>query len=108
MTMNVAERPSTVAAPPRELSSIARAIASEPVADAISPVVLIGIVRLLEFIGIAAIGAGAWVGLVYRNDDFSWAYMGAILAVSAAAVFAFQVFEIYSVPAFRSHVHQLS
>jgi Undecaprenyl-phosphate glucose phosphotransferase len=108
--MNVADFKRSPAEPaqPRELGTLARAIAAEPVADAISPVVLIGIVRLAEFAGIAALGAAAYVGLVYRYDDFSWAYAAAILAVSAAAVFAFQVFEIYSIPAFRTHVHQIS
>ena len=108
--MNIADYKQNPAAsaPPRELGALARAIAAEPVADAISPVVLIGLVRLVEFLGIAAIGTAAYVGLVYRYDDFDWAYSGAIIWVSASAVFAFQVFDIYSVPAFRSHVHQLS
>ena len=34
--------------------------------------------------------------------------MAAILLLPAAAVFTFQAFEIYSVAAFRSHVHQLT
>jgi len=108
--MNVADfkRDPATPAPPRELSPLARAIASEPVADAISPVVLIGLVRLAEFAGIAAIGAATYVALVYRYDEFEWAYAAAIGWVSAAAVFAFQVFDIYSIPAFRTHVHQLS
>src|SRR5580700_6905803 len=84
-------------APPRELGALARAVAAEPVADAISPVVLIGLVRLAEFLCIAAIGAAAYVALVYRYDDFEWAYAGAIVWVSATGVFAFQVFDIYSV-----------
>ena len=91
---------------PRELGSLARAIASEPVAQAISPVVLIGLVRLAEFLGIATIGAIAYAVIV--PDDIEWAYPAAILLVSGAAVLGFQVFEVYSVPAFRSHVHQLS
>jgi Undecaprenyl-phosphate glucose phosphotransferase len=93
---------------PRELGSLARAMAAEPVADAISPVVLIGLVRLAEFVGIAAIGAAAYGAVVYRNQDFAFTYAAAILLVSGAAVLAFQAFEIYTVPAFRTHVHQLS
>jgi Undecaprenyl-phosphate glucose phosphotransferase len=106
--MNMADFKHATAAPaaPRELGSLARAIAAEPVAQAISPVVLIGLVRLAEFLGIAAIGAAAYAAIV--PDDFEWAYPAAIVLMSGAAVLSFQVFEIYSVPAFRSHVHQLS
>jgi Undecaprenyl-phosphate glucose phosphotransferase len=108
--MNIAniKQSATPPAPPRELGPLALAVASEPVADAIAPVVLIGFVRLAEFLGIAAIGTAAYATLVYPYDGFEWAYAAAIVWVSAAAVFTFQVFDIYSVPAFRSHVHQLS
>jgi Undecaprenyl-phosphate glucose phosphotransferase len=108
--MNIADFKQSSAAPvaPRELGALARAVAAEPIADAISPVVLIGLVRLAECLGIAAIGTAAYLTLVYPSEGFEWAYVGAIVWVSAVAVFAFQIFDIYSVPAFRSHVHQLS
>ncbi len=64
MKTNATEAP----APPRELSAIARAIAAEPVANAISPVVLIGLVRLAEFLGAAAIGALTYTAYVYPYD----------------------------------------
>jgi Undecaprenyl-phosphate glucose phosphotransferase len=95
-------------APPRELSVLARAIAAEPVADAISPVVLIGLVRLTEFLVAAAIGAATYTAYVYPYDEQSLTYAGAILLISGAAVLAFQTFEIYSITAFRSHIHQLT
>ena len=50
--------------PPRELSPLARAVAAQPVANAISPVVLTGAVRLFEIVlheaeqGAGAFGAG--------------------------------------------------
>src|ERR1700733_8522510 len=100
-------RPGPVA--PRELGALARAIVAEPVADAISPIVLVGIVRFIEFVGIAAIGAACYAALLYRtNQEFEWAYVGTIFLVSGAAVLAFQAFDTYHVAAFRSHVHQLS
>jgi Undecaprenyl-phosphate glucose phosphotransferase len=92
---------------PRELGLLARAIAAEPVADPISPVVLIGLVRLAEFITIAAIGAAAYGVLLYPSPGFAWNYAAAIVLMSGAAILAFQAFEIYSVPAFRTHVRQL-
>jgi Undecaprenyl-phosphate glucose phosphotransferase len=110
--MNFADKKPVAAvhipAQPRELSSLARAIARQPVAEAISPVVLAGLVRFAEFIGIAAIGAATYGGLVYRNQDFTSAYAVALLWVPAAAVLIFQAFDIYSAAAFRTHVHQLS
>ena len=75
-------------APPRELSTLARAIAAEPVANAISPVVLIGLVRLVEFLGGAAIGAATYTAYVYPYDETSLSYAAAILLISAAAVLA--------------------
>jgi Undecaprenyl-phosphate glucose phosphotransferase len=93
---------------PRELSALARAVAAEPVAQAISPVVLIGAVRLAEFIGVTAIGAAIYTQLIRAAGDPDWAYAVAILLVSSATVITFQALEVYSIPAFRSHVHQLS
>jgi len=93
--------------PPRELGALARAIAAEPVVSAISPVVLIGLVRLADFLGAAAIGAATYVAYVYPNEERSLIYSAAIALISAAAVLAFQAFEIYTIAAFRSHINQL-
>src|SRR6266481_4960655 len=95
-------------ATPRELSAVARAIAAEPVANAISPVVLTGLVRLAEFLGVAAIGTATYTAYVYPYDEPTLIYAAAILLISAAAVLAFQAFEIYNIAAFRSHIHQLT
>ncbi len=95
-------------APPRELSPLARAIAAEPVADAISPVVLIGLVRLFEFLVAAGTGLATYAAYLSPYDEASVTYAAAILMISAAAVLAFQGFEIYSITAFRSHIHQLT
>jgi FlaA1/EpsC-like NDP-sugar epimerase len=99
---------SKASAAPRELNAVARAIAAEPVANAISPVVLIGLVRLAEFLGVAAIGTATYTAYVYPYDEPTLFYASAILLISAAAVLAFQAFEIYNIAAFRSHIHQLT
>jgi len=91
----------------RELSPLARAIAAEPVSQAISPVVLTGIVRATEFLLIAAVGAAVYGFTVFRIEGFEWRYAFADLAVAAAAVAAFQVFDTYTTAAFRTQVHQL-
>ena len=91
----------------RELSPLARAIAAEPVSQAISPVVLAGIVRTFEFVLIAAVGAAVYGYAVYPVEGFDWRYVPVDLAVAAAAVTAFQLFDIYTTTAFRTQVHQL-
>jgi Undecaprenyl-phosphate glucose phosphotransferase len=92
----------------RELSPLARAIAAEPVARAISPVVLVGVVRAIEFLLVALSGAAVYGLYVYPFEGIEWRYVYVDLAVSVAAVVAFQAFEIYGTTAFRTHVHQLS
>ena len=92
----------------RELSPLARAIAAEPVARAISPVVLVGVVRAMEFVLVALIGAAVFAVYVYPQEGFDWRYVYADVLISAAAIVAFQAFEIYGTTAFRSHIHQLS
>ena len=92
----------------RELSPLARAIAAEPIADAISPVVLTGIVRAAEFALIAAVGAAVYAYTVFPIEGFEWRYLLADIAVAGAAVMAFEMFDIYTPSAFRTQVHQLS
>jgi len=92
----------------RELSPLARAIASEPVAEAISPVVLVGLMRAIEFVLLVMVGAAVFVLYIYPQEGLDWRYLYADVGVAAAAVIAFQAFEIYSTTAFRTHVHQLS
>jgi len=92
----------------RELSPLARAIAAEPVSQMISPVVLAGIVRTTEFLLIAAVGAAVYAYTVLPVEGFEWRYVLADIAIATAAVMAFQMFDIYSTTAFRTHVHQLS
>jgi Undecaprenyl-phosphate glucose phosphotransferase len=112
--MSLVESPPTVAdsAPPdrprRELSPLARAIAAEPIARAISPVVLTGAVRFLEFAVIVALGAFIHALWVYPAEGIEPQYPLAEVAIGLAAITAFQAFEIYSVTAFRTHIHQLT
>src|SRR5262245_9616877 len=91
----------------RELSPLARAIAAEPVSQAISPVVLAGILRATEFLLIAAVGAAIYAYTVVPIEGFEWRYAFADVAIAAAAVATFQLFDIYTTTAFRTQVHQL-
>ena len=92
----------------RELSPLARAIAAEPLSQAVSPTVLAGIVRASEFVLIAAVGAAVYGLTVFPVEGFDWRYLLADLAIAGAAIIAFQMFDIYTTAAFRTHVRQLS
>jgi Undecaprenyl-phosphate glucose phosphotransferase len=95
-------------AAPYELGPLARAIAAEPVADAISPIVLAGFVRIAEFLALAAVGAAVHAYWINPVEGLEWPYVVAEATIPLAAIIAFQLFDLYNVPTFRSHVHQLS
>jgi len=90
--------------PQRELGSLARAIAAEPVRASISPVVLAGAIRLVEFALIGALGFAIFLLYVYPDEGFASRYVTASLAIAAAAIAAFQFAELYDVATLRTHV----
>ncbi|HEY4773952.1 MAG TPA: undecaprenyl-phosphate glucose phosphotransferase [Xanthobacteraceae bacterium] len=92
----------------RELGPLASAIAAEPVAQAISPVVLSGVLRLIEFVVVLAIGAALYVVHVHHTDHMAAQYLSADVAIAIAAIGVFQIFDLYSIPAVRTHVYQLT
>ncbi|MBV6489083.1 MAG: undecaprenyl-phosphate glucose phosphotransferase [Pseudorhodoplanes sp.] len=99
------------AAPRREahLSPAALSvIASEPRATAFSPIVVAGIVRMMEFVLINLIGAAVFLGYVGTSEDSHWVYATAILSLSVVAILAFQCVELYDVYAFRRPVTQMA
>ena len=93
---------------PRELGALARAIAAAPIAPAISPVVVAGVVRITELVCIAVIGTLIYCAYLLPEVGFSWHYVLATVGLSMSAIVAFEMFEIYDVTAFRTHIYQLS
>jgi Undecaprenyl-phosphate glucose phosphotransferase len=85
----------------RELSPLAKMIASEPVPPAMSAVVLGGSVRIAEFVLLSLIGISIYGFYVYPDEGFLWRYVIATLGASAAAIIAFQIAETYDVSALR-------
>ncbi|MGL4291232.1 MAG: hypothetical protein ACRCVA_33075, partial [Phreatobacter sp.] len=57
----------------RQLSELASKIADEAVGTAYSPVVLGGIVRLIEFTIVIFLGATIYLGWVYPTQGIQWA-----------------------------------
>jgi hypothetical protein len=87
----------------RKLSGAAQAVVEEPQEPALSPIVLAGLVRLIEVSLVAAIG---FVVYVCSAHGFTWYYCVAIAGIALLAMLAFQVADIYQVQAFRGHEKQ--
>jgi Undecaprenyl-phosphate glucose phosphotransferase len=88
------------------LADAAEAVAAEPVAPAMSPIVLAGAVRAIEVALVALIGVSIYVSYVVPLDGVEWQYFAAIAAISLLAMLAFQIADIYQVQAFRGHEKQ--
>ena len=97
------------AAAPRQARALPEAAASaaaEPIAPALSPIVLAGAVRMIELALVALIGTVIYVGYVVPQDGVEWQYFAAIAGISVLAMLAFQTADIYQVQAFRGHEKQ--
>jgi Undecaprenyl-phosphate glucose phosphotransferase len=92
----------------RRLSPAALAVANRKVRPAYSPVVIVGAVRALDAVLIAAIGIALYLAYVTPIDGFTWRYVAVIVAVAAAAVVCFQAADIYDVQVFRKQLYQMT
>jgi len=88
------------------LSPTALAAAEKPYGAAYSPIVLAGLVRLIEFVLVMAVGFGVYLAYVVRTEGFAWYYLVAIFGIALLAILAFQAADIYQVQAFRGHEKQ--
>ena len=87
---------------------IALLVATQQLAPAFSPIVVAGVVRLVEFGLIALIGITTYFGYVYPvyGHIFDWYYIATAFAVASVAIVAFQAADIYQVNSFRDPVSQ--
>jgi len=92
----------------RRLSTAALAVANQKVRKAYSPVVIAGLVRLADFILIAAIGLAVYLSYVAPHDGFSWYYPISILCVTLVSVAAFQAADLYEIQMFRGKLRQMT
>jgi Undecaprenyl-phosphate glucose phosphotransferase len=88
------------------LAEAAEAAAAQPVAPALSPIVLAGAVRMVELALIALIGLAIYLGYVVPQEGFAARYFVAVAGISLLAMLAFQTADIYQVQAFRGHEKQ--
>jgi len=78
------------------------------VRDAYSRVVVVGAVRIADFVLLSAVGIAIYLAYVMPIDGFVWSYVWAVLGVAAAAVGSFQAAEIYDVQVFRGPLRQMT
>jgi len=99
-----AARPAAIT--PRTLSPLAQTIAAQPLPVAYSPIVLAGLVRLVEFGLVVLTGCAVYIAYVVPIEGFAWHYFAAIAAVGILATLSFQAADIYQVQAFRGYEKQ--
>jgi Undecaprenyl-phosphate glucose phosphotransferase len=90
----------------RMLSSEPHALASEYTPPSYSPIVLVGMVRIIEFCLITVIGFAVYGIYILPASSFSWAYAVAIVGAALFAVAAFQTAGIHRMQSFRSRTAQ--
>ncbi len=90
----------------RKLSPAAAAVIAEPAPRAFSPIVLAGVVRIIEFLLIVLVGGAIYAGYVVPTEGFALYYVSAIVTIGALAMLAFQAADIYQVQAFRGYEKQ--
>jgi hypothetical protein len=79
---------------------------AQPVVPAWSPIVVAGVVRMIEFILIVAIGLTIYAAYLVPIEGLQWRYIGAIFGIGLLAMLAFQAADIYQVQAFRGYEKQ--
>jgi len=88
------------------LSPIALAVADQPSPPAFSPIVLAGVVRMVEFAEIVLVGLAVYLVYVAPQEGIALYYLAAIVGIATLAMVAFQIADIYQVQAFRGHEKQ--
>ncbi len=92
----------------RRLSQAALAITNQKVRPAYSPIVIAGVVRVIDFLLLGIVGVGIYLYYVMPLSGFHWQYVAAIIGMNAAAVICFQAADIYQVQVFRGQLRQMT
>ena len=109
MTALPRAEPSPPLAPTAEtptLSAAAQEVAAQSSESAYSPIVLAGLVRVIEVALVAAVGFAVYFVYVVPTDGLGWRYVAAIVGIALLSMLAFQVADIYQVQAFRGYEKQ--
>src|SRR5262249_10534926 len=102
-----------IAGPPRlerrrRLSQTALSVVDQKVRPAYSPIVIAGVIRVVDFVLLSVVGIALYFGYVVPLSGFRWEYVAAITGMTAAAVICFQAADIYQVQVFRGQLRQMT
>jgi Undecaprenyl-phosphate glucose phosphotransferase len=92
----------------RRLSRTALAVVGQKVRPAYSPIVIAGVIRVIDFVLLNLVGIALYFGYVVPLSGFRWEYVAGILGMTAAAVICFQAVDIYQVQVFRGQLRQMT
>src|ERR1700761_2060353 len=92
----------------RRLSQAALTVCHQKVRPAYSPIVIAGIVRLIDFAMLSLVGIVIYFAYVAPLSGFRWEYIAAVLSITVTAVIGFQAADIYQVQIFRGQLRQLT
>ncbi len=90
----------------KPLSPAALKVAAQPTAAAWSPIVVAGVVRMIEFVITLAVGLLIYFVYVVPVDGFEWHYVAVTFGIATMALLAFQAADVYQVQAFRGYDKQ--
>ena len=92
---------------PGELNAMARQIAGQYRRDTMSPVMVSGIVRLVEFFMLAVSGILLYAAYVGIHPSLLWQYPLLIVVASASAVLLLELTDNYQIPKLRQPLNGL-
>ena len=92
----------------RRLSQAALAVTNQKVRRAYSPVVIAGVVRVVDFVLLSFVGIALYLGYMAPIAGFYWEYVAAICGMTVATVICFQAADIYQVQVFRGQLRQMT
>ncbi|MET0675530.1 MAG: undecaprenyl-phosphate glucose phosphotransferase [Bradyrhizobium sp.] len=102
----------TVDRPPverrRRLTPAALAVSNQKVGRAWSPIVITGVVRLVDFAMLSVIGLALYFGYVASQSGVRWEFIAAIFGMAITAVICFQAADLYQVQLFRGRLRQMA
>jgi Undecaprenyl-phosphate glucose phosphotransferase len=109
MTALPRAEPSPPLAPTAEtpaLSVAAREVVAQGSESAYSPIVVAGLVRVIEVALVAVVGFALYFAYVVPADGFGWRYVADIFGIAVLSMLAFQAADIYQIQAFRGYEKQ--
>jgi Undecaprenyl-phosphate glucose phosphotransferase len=86
---------------PPGLSEAAFEIISRKTADFLSPVVITGLVRIVEGALVIAVGLAVYLAYVFPREGLSFGYLWLIVAAGLASIVLFQAADLYTLPRLR-------